>query len=565
VPRFVPVLLLSLLPALLPADATAQDTSPSVTVVLSAPAELLADLKFLLDLAPEKERAQWENVKEVLETFLFGIDPTKPIGVEVLLGGEVEQFRFILPISDFTEFREDNLGGFEIESIKVANGLYRLRDADQQTIGYMRYANGYAVIGEKRADVQKAPPAVKTLSRLVARKFDIAVELRNKPAGQAGRRQTFSKTRDNLLAALKQAEDESLEDLQVRRQLLGVQLDEAERFFVESGELLLGLTIDRREGQIAFDLDLAAIPATSLAGSIEKLATTPSHFAAVKPPADSILSSRINHPLDDFRREGLGGVVAMVGPAAKARIDRRVAGTPAQKNAEKQFVDLALAVVSDTVKDGLLDGFVDLRPVTGGKHVLVAGLRTSRGGRLRDALALLPMTTLKQPVKLDVATVGDVAIHSTGIPEEYRADFELLFGPEAILYVGTSDKAVWCAAGPGAREALEASIKAVASSEPAPARPEFFDLMVQFGPWFQLLDRRGAEAGESALGKLILEDLFDPEIRKLAIESFKQGQDKLHLQMKRNDDRIVGRAILGTGVLRFLGRLIAKFSEENLE
>ena len=86
-PRFVPVLLLSLLPALLPADATAQDTSPSVTVVLSAPAELLADLKFLLDLAPEKERAQWENVKEVLETFLFGIDPTKPIGVEVLLGG----------------------------------------------------------------------------------------------------------------------------------------------------------------------------------------------------------------------------------------------------------------------------------------------------------------------------------------------------------------------------------------------------------------------------------------------------------------------------------------------
>ena len=126
-----------------------QYVQPSYPVLHSAD-RLLEDLKLLSDLTTTTEKKQWDNISGIIETFLFGIDTKKPIGFEVLLGGEEEEYRFALPVSNLKEFIDENLGGFEITSRRIGTGLYRLSE-NKDTLGYMRHRKGYASISESRA------------------------------------------------------------------------------------------------------------------------------------------------------------------------------------------------------------------------------------------------------------------------------------------------------------------------------------------------------------------------------------------------------------------------------
>ena len=108
----------------LPGSIRAQDAAPRVKITLKSANQVLADLKLLSDLTTKTEQKQWENIEAIIETFLFGIDPKKPIGVTVIFNGVEEEIGFALPISNFKEFVNDNLGGFDIDVRKIGTSLY---------------------------------------------------------------------------------------------------------------------------------------------------------------------------------------------------------------------------------------------------------------------------------------------------------------------------------------------------------------------------------------------------------------------------------------------------------
>ena len=121
--RILPSLLL-LLSLALPGQVQAQESAAKVGAVLHSANQVLIDLKSILDLTTKTEQKQWENIEGIIETFLFGIDRKKPLGVKVILGVDEERFQFALPLTSLKEFIDENLGGFEITSRRVGTGLY---------------------------------------------------------------------------------------------------------------------------------------------------------------------------------------------------------------------------------------------------------------------------------------------------------------------------------------------------------------------------------------------------------------------------------------------------------
>jgi hypothetical protein len=536
----------------LPAPARAQSTPPKVQVVLKSADAVLKDIKLLLDLTSKNEQKQWNNVKDVIETFLFGIDPKKPVAITVILDSKEEAFHFVLPVSNLKDFIADNLEGFGYTVRKIGPTLYRLSE-NKKVLAFMRYQKGYATIDVSRNQVNAIFNPAAATAALLAKQQTLSATIKNSADGQEARRDKIVEIKKNLLAAIKPRKSETREQMALRRELVELQWGEAGRFFAESEALSLGFRIDPKTKQAHMDIDLVALPDTGLEKAVHKLANTPSHFANVARADDSILSFRINHPLDAFSRTGLQAVLAAIQQAGQAEIARTASATDAQKDASNTTLNTVVTVIQSTLAKGLLDAFIQVTPTATGAHVMVAGIRTHQGQQLRAALVALPNSTEPTNVQLDSETIGDVTIHVVTVPAKLRADFASIFGEATTLLVGTSDNAAWCAAGPGALEALKAAINEQAA-QPAPDKvdPTFFDLAIKLRPWIQALDKRMGTEGE-------VDD------RKLAIKAFAGGQDTLELKLQRVDNRVVGRTTLGTGVLRFLGKKVAEFSKENFE
>ena len=537
----------------LPGTTRAQDAAPKVKITLESANQVLADLKLLSDLTTKTEQKQWNNIEAIIDTFLFGIDKTKPIGVTVTFNGAEEEIGFALPVSNFKEFVRNNLGGFDINTRKIGPGLYRLSEK-KKTLAYMRYQKRYVTINNKRALVNAVYVAKKATAALLAKKHSLAATIRNKAGGEAARRKSFGLIRKNLIAAVKARKNESAEELALRREVLGFQLGEAERFVAESESLDLGFRVDPKTKQATLDIDLAAIPDSELDKSIRGLAVTPSHFANVPRDKASILAFRVHHPLDKFRRASLQLVLAATHKATQAEISRTPSVTDAQKAASTKALNSLVAVVQTTLAKGLLDGFVQVRPAQGGANVLVAGIRTDQGQQIRNALKAIPQSTVPTDVDLNSEEISGISIHVVTVPAKLKGDFAAIFGDEKTMLVGTSGNAAWCAAGPGALKALKDAITAQAKPAPAQAKasPLVVDLSIKAGPWITALHRRMGTEGE-------VED------RKLAIKAFALGQDTVTLQLRREGNRVVGHTTLGTGILRFLGKKMAQFSKDNFE
>ncbi|HAA51397.1 MAG TPA: hypothetical protein DCE43_16890, partial [Planctomycetaceae bacterium] len=551
VPRPTQILttLVFLLALTSPRWAQAQDHAPKVSAVLHSADRLLEDLKLLSDLTTTTEKKQWDNISGIIETFLFGIDTKKPIGIEVLLGGEEEEYRFALPVSNLKEFIDENLGGFEITSRKIGTGLYRLSE-NKDTLGYMRHRKGYASISESRAALNVVIDPVARAAALAPRRHSVGGLIKNKPEGQAARRKAFVSIRNNLQSAIKTRKDETPSELALRKELRAYELGEAERFVVESESLALGFRIDPKTRQAVLDLDLSAIEGTSLDKSIGSLSKTPSHFASVPSPEDSILSFRIHHPLDEFRKTSLQAVLTATRNAIQGDINRTASTTDDQKAASIKVLDTIVATVQSSLQKGILDAFVEVSPTADGNNVMVAAIRTIQGDRLRSALTTIPNSTLATDVKVDVSKAGGVAIHELTLPASFHDDFAKIFGPNKTILIGTSPDAAWCAAGPGALKALTQAI--TERAKPGAANPVFVDLSVTAGPWLTAYDKRMGTKGGAA-------------DRKLALTAFSKGQDTIAFQLRRDKARVLGQITLGTGILRFLGKKMAQFSKENLE
>lgn len=532
----------------------AQETAPKITVGLKSSAELLSDLKFILSLTSDTEQKQWPILKDYIEIFLPGIDRQRPIEVDVILGGKEPRYRMSFPLSSLRKFRKENLDSLGIKSRRKRRNRYRLTKAVE---GWLLYKNKYGIIADLPSDLPAdLPDPQKKLAPFLAgkQKYDIVLDAVNQSDGQEARRKWFAGKTTELLAAIKPKKDEDPDTFALRKLLVKRQLAEGEWYYAETLSLRLGWTTDVPGKKGRLDIKLVPIPKSSLAKSIAALGQKPGFYANIPRHADSILSMRLNHPLDELRKTHLLELYGPLSTVIGKKIDKAKDLSDAEKAARHKLIKGLFDLLTAGTKAGLAEAFVEVHANTSGPNTLVGAMRTADGAAVVELVKLVSQIGRGNKSELNVDKEGNVAIHKVLIPAASHPQFKKFFGSDFVL-IGTSKDMVWGAAGENAMEELKAAIKLAAKTPRETKNKDVFgSLFVKLGPWIKFRKPKADKKPKD-----------DLNLRKLALEAFAGGDDTLTLEMKRVDDHVEGHFEALSGILRLAGKLIADFSHTNLD
>jgi len=536
----------------------AEDATPRVSIVLPSGDALTGNLKFLLGLTSKEEQKQLPVVLDYLQIFQIGIDGKKPICMDLLIADKSVRMLSSFPVSNLNDFKE-NLDGFGIAIKRKPKSLYKLSGAYD---GFMRYRRGsrYASISEKQADVPADKPGNphdprKSVQGFLDQGADLGVQVINAADQQDQRRASFDSVRKEIMAGVKSKPKEAAEDFALRKLVTQHQMDELQRFFVESAKFSLSWTTDAKAKLGRGVLSLAATPDTSLAASIALLGQEPSCFANITDPDKSIFSGRLHHPLDKQRQQRLAELFGEL----RGRFHTKIKGYKAsdeRKAATDTLVDHVMDMLTANAKAGLTDAFVQVIEPAEDKRTVLGGVHVADAAPLTEIVNLLPKSIANVEVETDVATEGDVKIHKLTLTNSSQT-FQDFLGSDQAIYLGASKDIVWYAAGADALDSLKKAITAAAEevkSEDVESIP-FFSLDFRVLPWLRL--RQQQAAGKADSGNV--------ELRKLALEAFSAGDDRVSMQLARDGNDVAGRMEVATGILRLAGKLVAQFSKENLE
>lgn len=543
-----------------------------VTVVSPGIVRLNEDLKYLVELSPTKPlKDQWTKTLEpLIESFAQGLDPKQPMRVDLVLGKDLTyEMHFPLTKLEGKGGFLENLDGFGYGNKKLAAGLFDLTEGKGKNIkrvGSLREANKYASIssGKNPFPAGLAQPITPALAAFLAKGYDIAAELKNDPndkPGMAARLANFKALREQLEAGIKFKRDEDKNVFELRKLTVVQNLNEAERFLVETELLNVFWTTDGTAKKGHGEMTFSALPDTELAKSAALLAAKPSYFANVTPPEKAAATGRVNFAVDPMRIGHFKEFYKTFRPVLAKRLgERETLKEASQKAAAKQVGDLVLDMLDAGTALDAVDGFVDLTDAGGGKHTLVCGIRAADGKVADQIVGLLPKIRSTYEIKVNIAEVGGANLHSVTVPPARLPVFQKFFAGETLVYVATSKEAVWIAIGTNAQAELTKAITAAAGPAPEKPSPVVASLSANMAKLVLMWDALQPEQPEIK-GPKTAEQKQREKIRGLATQSTTGCEPWLTSELKRNGNAIEGTLDVSECALKFVGTLIADFAK----
>jgi hypothetical protein len=556
-------------------SATAQvPVKPSIVIIAKSTKEVLGDVELLFKLAKEEKRYEKLN-SDLLDFFLTGVDRDQPVvvtGRQFKKAGNTEiGLTVSLPMlasykdpggkvwTPGFEFWRKSLSDVNVKSRKVL-GSPDVFEVTGDAKGFMRYdaVTKYVHLSAEKVDVQAKfdAPDLTLLGT-----DDLAVRIDNSTQTPADRKQTFDRIRKEALGGLKAKPTENASDFALRKLASEQQFDEFERFYVDSETIRLGLNTDAAQKKTTVRIEMKAIADSLLAKSIELTGKNPA-FYGESTLAGSISGLFLNFPLNEMRKKHIEDYLKLARPRAKERIEAR-------KEAEDQKkIDLEIADTIFNVLEGVngldaFNGFAQMIPAGPGKYTLVGGARLVDGKKFADGLAKVA-TREPEKVKLNVQETGannGVKLHTIHLANK-AARYPQLASADALLYIGTSDKAMWYAMGPNALPALK---DAIAQAEKSGAKTSNVLLKIdtRLLPIVEILDARlkavpPAPAAAPVAGSKPRPPKPDGEIRKMALDAFAAGKDTLHISVSHDAQTVKVEFVVEEGILTFFGKVGGK-------
>ncbi|HUQ72584.1 MAG TPA: hypothetical protein VM165_23855 [Planctomycetaceae bacterium] len=567
--------------------ATGADAEePRISIGIASPQRLRDDLQYLVEMAPAPLNKQWKGLSATLESFEQGVNPDAPLRVDLIFAGQGLKFGAAIPIKkwDGRNGFLDNLSSFGFDVGKPnAAGLIEVKQqvANRGKKGaaagppakpfYMRHLTGpkYGVLSSDAANIPAnlPDPSIDLKAWLVA-PIDIAAQLKNDTAGLKDRQASFSQMRKELEAAIEFKRTESEAAIELRKLALKQNLNEAERFLVESENLSITWTTDPAAKAARGDLALNALSGTSLHESIQLLCEKPSAFANVQFHPKPALQVRVNFPIDDLRSGHAKELYPKLLPVVLADIDARPALNDAGKAAGKTAMSVLFEMLTDSLSLKLLDTIVDFHATADGKHGLVCGIRTADGTKAVAALEQFPgIRENGWKFEKAVAEHGGVTIHAMTVAPHRMEEFRAICGGDPVVLIGVSKDIVWGAAGEGALEKLKTAIDQAAMPLPEKADPVFASLEMRVAPWIELLDVIRSKEPKPAAGDKTAQETERQrtKLRKAVKQAFEPADDVLQATIRREKDGVKGDMKAGLGIQRFIGTVIGFIHDEYFE
>ena len=560
--------------ALLVARPLHAQSEARIKVVSPGVDRLKEDINYLVGLSPNPAlRNQAAKVLlPLIDSFAQGLDSTKPMRVDLVFGKPELGYEMHFPLTKLVGKNGflENLAGFGYKNKQLAPGLYSLSQGAKNAVrivGYLREANKHASIAPTQAVIPAnlPNPITPDLQAYLAKGYDVAAELKNDPkdkAGMAARLANFKALRKQLEAGLTFKRDEDKSAYELRKLSAVHNLNEAERFLVETELLTINWVTDVVGKKGRGELSFSALPGTGLQASANLLAAKPSYFANVKPPAKPAATGRLNFAIDPLRAGHLKEFYKAFRPVLSKRLEGLESLKEAeQKAAAKQAGDLIIDMLDAGIAVGAVDGFVDLTEVAGGQHTLLFGIRAANGKVADQILGLFPKIWPGYQIKFNMAAVGEASLHELTVPNNRLPRFQKFFPGETHVYMATSKEAFWLAIGNNAQADLTVAINQAAGPAPAMADPMIASFSADMSKLVGLVEALQPEPVESK-GPKTPEQKKHEKIRNLAEQAVAGCEPWLMSELKRNGNTIEGTLDVTECALKFVGTLIADFAKD---
>lgn len=585
-----------------PAGAAAK---PVITVVLPSVEKLNEDMKLAFDLAGDEKG--FNTLKETMDVFIVGVDQTKPGGLRLYSSPTGLQYVVSLPVKNEKDFKEFLMNLWDLD-LKSANPpapallpqvpaairakLPGLKLGKNERLmfnlfdGFLRFEQvnpkeGQVHIGKQLADIRavKGGMAVSDLKG-----HDVYATIDGTLETPEARKKSFEKAKSEILGALKKGEKEEETAFALRKSISEHQVAELERFFSESSAINFGWDTDNVQKMAKIAVELTAVPQTTLEQSVELIGQTPDEFAGVT-AANAVLQASINFPLDPLRKARVEETSKLAREHLKARIDADEKKPAEQKATDKNLVDLVFDVVDGIGKMGIVNGFARTWKNDDGSLTSIGGVKVPDASAFVAILQKFAERGEAAKVELKVETEGDVELHRLTIPS-LAQDYPELFAKDGSIYIGTGAGAFWFGTGEKALDRLKLAIQEVKTAGPKPGPA--MDGKVQLLPWIEVLDKVRARRPAAAPKAVVKEDkkddkkkagrdkdaddkaerakgiLADLQLRKVALEAFKEGKDTLSMSLTREEKTVKVNMVLDEGIIRFVGKALSKFVKDNL-
>ncbi|MEO2015310.1 MAG: hypothetical protein ABGZ53_13150, partial [Fuerstiella sp.] len=362
-------------------ESSAQEPHhPQISIGHQGVDRLKADLETLLSLTTEKEQAQLQNLVDFVDLMAFGLDPKKPIRVDLLTGifpmpyvvsaAYKNDPALAVPGADLPEFADllDNLNSNFILQ-KTSADWREFLPPDQGWLRLLPDIKNAIMILTTPADhkllkqiLQKMPAPLPGIAPLLENDCGAGIQLTNSAhtvADQNKRSAAFGELRANRMDALLKRPSESVSEFNLRKGLISGQLKELERLMVEGNDLRARTFLNSEDKSARILFTGSGIPDTGLAQSIELFNKHQDVFASVAKAENSILSIRVNHPIDDLRQKISLDFIELLNTDVEARVVASENLSDTQKTAVRELHHGVMTVLKDSIESGNVNAFVE--------------------------------------------------------------------------------------------------------------------------------------------------------------------------------------------------------------
>lgn len=527
------------------ADAAEIDSGDAARITAVARDSDLA-VEFIretIGISGSANRPQAESLIELVDVFLIGVAPARPLRIDLLTGPEPSRSRLSVPVANFRNFRNNNLvpAGIPVARIAGEPGMYRLGGQQGAAFdGYMRYLDEEprtAEIVEAREDLDAAVGGPLVL----AAGFDGAVRLESDAAGVEARRLRYVESRERTLNDLRRREDETAAEFRLRKLLTGQRLEDYEQFYAEASRASADVGFDFEADTATVDVSLAAHEGTELASAIADVPNRPSLFGGVTPVGGAIARGRLTWIVTPSQRPRWQAALDAYRPVVNESLESDTTDTVGVRKA----TDAVFGHLDRVIAGGFLDGVFDWG-TDGGAETLVCAFRTVDAASLTEAVRAVTATSLAEIVGEE--GVGDTITFELRLDRARFDRYAETFGSrEMTLEVGPEVSVI--AAGSGRAARAKAVLAQVGGDDPRPGT---------------LIDFSGRLSRLVPLARSLRTGLVEEETREMLDESLAADDDTVEARLVSDGETVEGGVTARRGLLGFVGRLLARFARENL-
>jgi S-ribosylhomocysteine lyase LuxS involved in autoinducer biosynthesis len=523
-------------------SADAKSTSPTFVVRLDSINNLLEDVKYLAELAGQKDKVD-ESLKFVKTTVEDqkidkAIDFTRPLGMYGTVNPDNpvdSPVVLLVPVADEKGLL-DLLGNFGMMPDKGEDGVYSVQAPFPPIPIYFRFANKYAYItAQNKAGVAKESilepgkvfPAGKTTT------FSVSLRLDQIPDDV--KKMAISQMEEHLnQEKQKEIPGETKIQSELRRKMTDAMGQRMAQLIQDAGELAFSFDINRQANRLNGEMTFSGKPGSSLAKEIADAGKTESLFG-------ELISSKaaINILLHTTFPE----------EARKAIEPAIDAGFKEAKENEKDPGKRELAEkIFEAIKPSLTAGELDLAfsfrgPSKENHYTFLGAIKLKDGQKVEEAVKEVLNKAVpesdKQKIHLDAEKSGEFNIHKLDAHKDFDEKTRAILGDHAVYLAFRSD-AVLVSGGARGLETIKEALKT--KSKVAPAG--LFEIsMSHLAPLIMAhAEGHGVDKEKSEQNK------------KLVHELFKGDDDKIRATLEGGKE-LKGSFTMSASVIKFIGQM----------